>query len=72
MDNIIKKNSYDSTLPARQKNKTLDKILETRYLQLFGEDHLKEDLLILNKHDHQPKQIQKPTKLGKEKKRFKQ
>lgn len=72
MDNIVKKNSHDSTLPAQQKNKTLDKILETRYLELFGKDHLEEDLLILNDPDHQPKKIQKPTKLGKEKKRFKQ
>jgi len=72
MDNMVKRNSHDSTLPARQKNKTLDKILEMRYLELFGEDHLKEDLLILNKHDHQPKQIQKPTKIKKKKKRFKQ
>jgi len=72
MDNIVKKNSHDSTLPAQKNNKTLDKILEARYLELFGEDHLKEDLLILNKHDHQPKQIQRPTKFGKGKKGFKQ
>lgn len=69
MDNIVKKNS---TLSAQQKKKNLDKILEKRYLELFGKDYLKEDLLILNKHDHQFKKIQKPTKLGKEKKKSKQ
>lgn len=72
MDKIVKKNSDVSTPPAQQNNKTLDKILEARYLELFGEDYLKEDQLILNKYDHQPKQIQKPIKLGKEKKGFKQ